>query len=136
MEPHQIDVKKEMSDIIYDTLMENKHFPQLKLKNISKEWCIFTEGQGNITFEYFLDETFINEETTNIEPAELLQVEITIKVSPIKEKHWKDMTESEHWKAYYKALESGFVKDTFSGFSKSMYNSTFDMRTFEPIEIA
>jgi hypothetical protein len=51
------------------------------------------------------------------------------------EKHWSKMSDKEKKKAYEYAIKSGEVKDTFKGFSKTMSNSTFDIKTGKPVEI-
>ena len=51
------------------------------------------------------------------------------------EKHWSKMSEPEKKKCYRYAIKTKDVKDTFEDFSKSMSNSTFNVKTGKPIEI-
>jgi len=51
------------------------------------------------------------------------------------EKYWPEMTKKEKKKVYKIAIKSGDVTDTFDGFSKVMGNSTFNVKTGEPVEV-
>ena len=51
------------------------------------------------------------------------------------EKHWSKLTLSEKHACYIKAIKSGNVEDSFTGFNKMMHNSIYNILTNSPIEI-
>ena len=62
-------VKDEMVDLVYDTLMQNTNYPQLKVENVVDGSV--DASSGIIEFSYRLDEAFTDDGVEKINPVEL-----------------------------------------------------------------